>query len=115
MAQTEITILRELLAADTKPVSGARLAKLLGISRVAIWMQLQKLGRQGFEFEGLRSRGPAEMSVRRAPVRITRVVHGHTVTSAMTIGGMWSMVISGDGGAVPFAISSASGIERAVS
>ena len=57
MPQTEITILRELLVADSRPVSGARLARLLGISRVAVWMQLQKLTRQGFAFEGLRSRG----------------------------------------------------------
>lgn len=57
MAQTEITILRELLAADSGYVSGTRLAKLLGISRVAVWMQLQKLTKQGFTFEAVRSRG----------------------------------------------------------
>jgi BirA family biotin operon repressor/biotin-[acetyl-CoA-carboxylase] ligase len=57
MAQTEITILRELLTTDSAPVSGARLARQLGVSRVAIWMQLQKLTRQGFVFEGFRSRG----------------------------------------------------------
>ena len=57
MAQTEITILRELLAADSGFVSGTRLAKLLGISRVAVWMQLQKLTKQGFTFEAVRSRG----------------------------------------------------------
>ena len=57
MSQTEIIILRELLATESGPVSGARLARLLGVSRVAIWMQLQKRTRQGFVFEGLRSRG----------------------------------------------------------
>ncbi|MDB6113541.1 MAG: birA 1 [Lacunisphaera sp.] len=57
MSETEIIILRELLAGDSAPVSGARLARMLGISRVAVWMQLQKLTRQGFEFEALRSRG----------------------------------------------------------
>ena len=57
MSETEIIILRELLAGDSAPVSGARLAKLLGISRVAVWMQLQKLTRHGFEFEARRSRG----------------------------------------------------------
>lgn len=57
MSATEITILREMLAADTATVSGARLAKLLGVSRVAVWMQLQKLIRQGFVFEARRSRG----------------------------------------------------------
>jgi BirA family biotin operon repressor/biotin-[acetyl-CoA-carboxylase] ligase len=57
MSQTETIILRELLASDSNPVSGARLARLLDISRVAVWMQLQKLTHQGFAFEGLRSRG----------------------------------------------------------
>ncbi len=57
MSATEVTILRELLAADAGTVSGARLAKLLGVSRVAIWMQLQKLTRQGFVIEARRSRG----------------------------------------------------------
>ena len=57
MSQTEVTILRELLAAHTGLVSGARLAKLLGVSRVAVWMQLQKLTRQGFVFEAVQSRG----------------------------------------------------------
>jgi len=54
---TDVTILRELLAADTGYVSGTRLAKLFGFSRVAIWMQLQKLTKQGFVFEAVRSRG----------------------------------------------------------
>jgi BirA family biotin operon repressor/biotin-[acetyl-CoA-carboxylase] ligase len=57
MPATEVTILRELLAHDTDYVSGNRLAKLLGMSRVAVWMQLQKLTRQGFAFEAARSRG----------------------------------------------------------
>jgi BirA family biotin operon repressor/biotin-[acetyl-CoA-carboxylase] ligase len=57
LSATEITILRELVATDAGIVSGARLAKLLGISRVAVWMQLQKLTRQGFVFEARRSRG----------------------------------------------------------
>ncbi len=57
MPLTEITILRELLAAESGFVSGTRLAKSLGISRVAVWMQLQKLTKQGFTFEAVRSRG----------------------------------------------------------
>ena len=57
VSTTETTILRELLAPDAGTVSGTRLAKLLGISRVAVWMQLQKLTRQGFVFEARRSRG----------------------------------------------------------
>jgi BirA family biotin operon repressor/biotin-[acetyl-CoA-carboxylase] ligase len=57
MAQTEITILRELLGSEAGPVSGTRIAKQLGISRVAVWLQLQKLAKQGFVFEAARSRG----------------------------------------------------------
>jgi len=57
MPTTEISILRELLAAESGFVSGNKLAKELGLSRVAIWMQLQKLTKQGFEFEAVRSRG----------------------------------------------------------
>ena len=48
---TEVTILRELLASDSGYVSGNHLAKQLGLSRVAIWMQLQKLTKQGFELQ----------------------------------------------------------------
>jgi BirA family biotin operon repressor/biotin-[acetyl-CoA-carboxylase] ligase len=57
MSSTEVTILRELLASDSGYVSGNALAKQLGLSRVAIWMQLQKLTKQGFAFEAQRSRG----------------------------------------------------------
>ena len=57
MSPTEVTILRELLAPESGYVSGTRLARSLGISRVAVWMQLQKLTKQGFEFEAVRSRG----------------------------------------------------------
>lgn len=57
MSSTEVTILRELLAAENGTVSGSRLAKLLGVSRVAVWMQLQKLTRHGFVFEARHSRG----------------------------------------------------------
>jgi BirA family biotin operon repressor/biotin-[acetyl-CoA-carboxylase] ligase len=55
--QSEALILRELLGADAAPVSGQKLARLLGISRVAVWGQLQKLEKQGFGFEAVRSRG----------------------------------------------------------
>ena len=57
MTQTEITILRELLNAESGHVSGNKIARMLGISRVAIWMQLQKLTGQGFAFDAQRSRG----------------------------------------------------------
>ncbi len=57
MSPTEVTILRELLAAESGYVSGTRLARSLGVSRVAVWMQLQKLAKQGFGIEAVRSRG----------------------------------------------------------
>ncbi|MBI2813047.1 MAG: biotin--[acetyl-CoA-carboxylase] ligase [Opitutae bacterium] len=57
MPPTEVTLLRELLAADGGTVPGTRLGQRLGISRVAVWMHLQKLTRQGFAFEARRSRG----------------------------------------------------------
>ena len=57
MSPTEVTILRELLAAENGFVSGTRLARSLGVSRVAVWMQLQKLIKQGFVFEVVRSKG----------------------------------------------------------
>lgn len=57
MPPTEVIILRELLKSGDTPVSGTRMAKLLGISRVAVWMQLQKLTKQGFAFEVVRPRG----------------------------------------------------------
>lgn len=57
MAQTELHLLREFLAADDGLVSGARLARDLGVSRVAIWAQLQKLTKQGFTFSSEPGRG----------------------------------------------------------
>lgn len=57
MPRAETLILRELLTAERESVSGARLAQLLGVSRVAVWMHLQKLQKQGFRFEALRGRG----------------------------------------------------------
>jgi BirA family biotin operon repressor/biotin-[acetyl-CoA-carboxylase] ligase len=53
----EVTILRELLAARGRHVSGARLARQLDVSRVAVWMHLRKLRRQGFGIEAARSVG----------------------------------------------------------
>lgn len=57
MLPTEVVILRELLAHADKPVSGTRLARRLGISRVAVWHQLRKLSSQGFVFAASRPQG----------------------------------------------------------
>jgi BirA family biotin operon repressor/biotin-[acetyl-CoA-carboxylase] ligase len=57
MPNPEIVILRELLNSEERWVSGAVLAGKLGVSRVAVWHQMEKLRIQGFEFEARRARG----------------------------------------------------------
>jgi BirA family biotin operon repressor/biotin-[acetyl-CoA-carboxylase] ligase len=54
---TETLILRELLAAGTGWVSGGAMATKLGVSRVSVWHQMEKLRSQGFEFEAQPARG----------------------------------------------------------
>jgi BirA family biotin operon repressor/biotin-[acetyl-CoA-carboxylase] ligase len=54
---TDVIILRELLAHGDSPISGPKLAKLLGVSRVAVWHHLQKLTREGLAFEAVPQRG----------------------------------------------------------
>lgn len=57
MPSTDLVILRELLAREPGFVSGTALAKKLGVSRVSVWQQLEKLRSQGFGFEAVKSRG----------------------------------------------------------
>jgi BirA family biotin operon repressor/biotin-[acetyl-CoA-carboxylase] ligase len=54
---TETLILRELLAAEPGWVSGGMIASKLGVSRVSVWHQMEKLRAQGFGFEALPARG----------------------------------------------------------
>ena len=54
---TETLILRELLAAEPGWVSGGAIATKLGVSRVSVWHQMEKLRAQGFGFEALPARG----------------------------------------------------------
>jgi BirA family biotin operon repressor/biotin-[acetyl-CoA-carboxylase] ligase len=54
---TETLILRELLAAEPGWVSGGAIASKLGVSRVSIWHQMEKLRAQGFGFEAMPARG----------------------------------------------------------
>ncbi len=57
MPASDLLILREALAAEPGFVSGAALARKLGISRVAVWQHMEKLRTQGFAFEAVKSRG----------------------------------------------------------
>ncbi len=57
MPTAEHVILRELLAREPNWVSGTALAAKLGVSRVAIWQQMEKLRAAGFGFEAQRARG----------------------------------------------------------
>lgn len=56
-AEIEAALLREFLAAGEARVSGARLAQLVGLSRVAVWGHLHRLESEGFAFEAVHSRG----------------------------------------------------------
>lgn len=57
MSHPELIILREMLGPGDDYVSGTILARKLRMSRVAVWMHLQKLREQGFDIEAQRSRG----------------------------------------------------------
>ncbi len=54
---SDLVILRELLAHEPAYTSGATLATKLGVSRVSVWLHIKKLQSQGFRFEAARSRG----------------------------------------------------------
>jgi len=54
---TETLILRELLAAEPGWVSGGAIASRLGVSRVSIWHQMEKLRAQGFALDAVPARG----------------------------------------------------------
>jgi BirA family biotin operon repressor/biotin-[acetyl-CoA-carboxylase] ligase len=57
MSPTELVILRELLAREPGFLSGTELAKKLSMTRVSVWLHMEKLRAQGFTFEAARSRG----------------------------------------------------------
>lgn len=57
MSSTELVILRELLAREPGFLSGTELAKKLNMTRVSVWLHMEKLRAQGFAFEAARSRG----------------------------------------------------------
>lgn len=57
MAALDSSILLAFLEAGDEPVSGDRLAKELGVSRVAIWSRLERLRAAGFAFEASTRKG----------------------------------------------------------
>jgi len=57
MPTPEHVILRELTAREPHWVSGALLAKKLGVSRVTIWLHMKKMRQAGFVFAAQRARG----------------------------------------------------------
>jgi BirA family biotin operon repressor/biotin-[acetyl-CoA-carboxylase] ligase len=65
MAALDSSILLAFLEADGGPVSGDRLAKELGVSRVAIWSRLERLRADGFVFQASTRKGYVLKSVPR--------------------------------------------------
>ena len=65
MSALDSSILRAFLEADGEPVSGDRLAKELGVSRVAIWSRLERLRAAGFSFKASTRKGYQLKSVPR--------------------------------------------------
>ena len=65
MADLDSSILLAFLEADGEPVSGDRLAKELGVSRVAIWSRLERLRASGYVFAASTRQGYALRSVPR--------------------------------------------------
>ena len=65
MADLDSSILLAVLEADGDPVSGDRLAKELGVSRVAIWSRLERLRASGYVFAASTRKGYALRSVPR--------------------------------------------------
>ena len=65
MADLDSSILLAFLEADGEPVSGDRLVKELGVSRVAIWSRLERLRASGYVFAASTRKGYALRSVPR--------------------------------------------------
>jgi BirA family biotin operon repressor/biotin-[acetyl-CoA-carboxylase] ligase len=65
MPDLDSSILLAFLEADGEPVSGDRLAKELGVSRVAIWSRLERLRASGYVFAASTRKGYALRSVPR--------------------------------------------------
>lgn len=63
MAELDSSLLRSFLEAQGQPLSGDRLAKELGVSRVTVWNRLERLRRAGFVFGASTRKGYTLKSV----------------------------------------------------
>ena len=50
-------ILKALLDAAPNPISGSILAQMTAVSKVSVWMHIDKLKKEGFQIEGVRNQG----------------------------------------------------------
>lgn len=57
MINPDVRIIRCLLEAENKFVSGSQLARELGMTRVSIWSRLEKLKEEGFSYDAVRNKG----------------------------------------------------------
>jgi BirA family biotin operon repressor/biotin-[acetyl-CoA-carboxylase] ligase len=57
MSALDSSIICGFLEAKGQPISGDRLAKDLGVSRVAVWGRLEKLRSEGFVFQASPRKG----------------------------------------------------------
>lgn len=87
MKSPEFIILCELLRSGPAFVSGTALAKKLGMSRVGVWMHMEKLRSQGFEFEAVRNHG---YRIRRPPAELNRLmVQAHLKPCRQPVDLLW--------------------------
>jgi BirA family biotin operon repressor/biotin-[acetyl-CoA-carboxylase] ligase len=83
----EFTILCELLDHGPDYVSGTALAHKLGMSRVGVWMHMEKLRSQGFEFEAVRNHG---YRILRTPAELNSLmVHAYLKPRQQSVDLLW--------------------------
>ncbi|PLX39999.1 MAG: biotin--[acetyl-CoA-carboxylase] ligase [Deltaproteobacteria bacterium] len=62
MSSTTDGVLRALIEAAGEPLSGEKLAELLGVSRAAVWKSVKALEAEGYEITGQRGKGYSILS-----------------------------------------------------
>lgn len=86
-ATPDVVIVRALLDAGDGFVSGMQLAKLLHISRVAVWGHIEKLRARGFHVEAVRKRGyrlvekPSSLDL----FMLTALIQGRTAPAELAL------------------------------